>query len=110
MELKQTIVCERLYQYDVLIVPYGIETTHARPPDTRQTVLIVPYGIETHLFVVLAFLPAYVLIVPYGIETISRISCPKRRRKVLIVPYGIETRFYPSPSLSSFRFNRTLWN
>ena len=52
--------------------------------------LIVPYGIET-LFVVLAFLPVHLLIVPYGIETYKSKNMGDCTILLLIVPYGIET-------------------
>ena len=53
--------------------------------------LIVPYGIETTLRP--CYLTAHrLLIVPYGIET-RGYRTSYHRCRLLIVPYGIETRF-----------------
>ena len=56
--------------------------------DSEQ-VLIVPYGIETS-WSKNALKFYWVLIVPYGIETSFKEECTKMVT-VLIVPYGIET-------------------
>ena len=57
------------YFFCLLIVPYGIETTHCSFWGVVQKeLLIVPYGIET-LYTMKCSSTPYLLIVPYGIET-----------------------------------------
>ena len=69
MELKRFTARDNLSLYNLLIVPYGIETTLNRvgTPIVRA-LLIVPYGIET---LIRNFFSHFhiLLIVPYGIET-----------------------------------------
>ena len=55
--------------FNVLIVPYGIETWKSTLWTIRSLVLIVPYGIETCKQLVHQSIYHPVLIVPYGIET-----------------------------------------
>ena len=55
--------------YNLLIVPYGIETLHSEYRYTETlSLLIVPYGIET-VFPGSHGMNQSLLIVPYGIET-----------------------------------------
>ena len=71
-------------------------------------VLIVPYGIETCIDIELSPV-VNVLIVPYGIET--TVTCPENFGQiVLIVPYGIETVYIVLSSLYPKGVNCTLWN
>ena len=65
----------------------------AKMPFALQDVLIVPYGIETSIVFFVTSSPLAVLIVPYGIETSAKLASADRHTEVLIVPYGIET-FY----------------
>ena len=78
------------YRHNLLIVPYGIETTVSSSFLRRVALLIVPYGIETSLSPAPWSGPWCLLIVPYGIETSYRHS-GKGAAELLIVPYGIET-------------------
>ena len=96
----------------LLIVPYGIETSHQIWQTSLRYLLIVPYGIETHrtwrhiknlcafnrtlwnwnVEVVLHLLfSSSLLIVPYGIET-GQSAVRNAVKFLLIVPYGIETQ------------------
>ena len=49
MELKHALTGVLLYDSDLLIVPYGIETCSPLPGQCSHGLLIVPYGIETSL-------------------------------------------------------------
>ena len=55
----------------------------------RTELLIVPYGIETSRYS-LTRTGSRLLIVPYGIET-TKCSTSRTDYNLLIVPYGIET-------------------
>ena len=70
MELKRAITYKQRFNWNVLIVPYGIETLKVIISLYVKHVLIVPYGIETW-FKLIPRNKHHVLIVPYGIETIS---------------------------------------
>ena len=48
MELKQSNYWFNVIPRNVLIVPYGIETSYGCRFSILTLVLIVPYGIETH--------------------------------------------------------------
>ena len=88
MELKRENQVDFTFDYELLIVPYGIETSVALLPISPfKRLLIVPYGIETFL---------------------SRTSVVLH--VLLIVPYGIETRKCRIPYGTYRTFNRTLWN
>ena len=94
---------------ELLIVPYGIETSNLESQRTYLTLLIVPYGIET-LFDTLLACAAHLLIVPYGIETKEYYTAIRALQGLLIVPYGIETHFREMYSITIVASNRTLWN
>ena len=49
MELKLGVPVSDDYIYELLIVPYGIETEQRKLWKRLQELLIVPYGIETDL-------------------------------------------------------------
>ena len=49
MELKLTLGNRVNEGWDLLIVPYGIETLHRHSLSVVHDLLIVPYGIETRL-------------------------------------------------------------
>ena len=49
MELKQEGISMADAAATLLIVPYGIETSHGWPILTLTCLLIIPYGIETKL-------------------------------------------------------------
>ncbi len=95
---------------ELLIVPYGIETTLIAPfLECAVLLLIVPYGIET-LYRPQTALKTCLLIVPYGIETYEAEGFIALVNKLLIVPYGIETYENVLPLEVAGAFNRTLWN
>ena len=56
-------------EYNLLIVPYGIETISRYWQQIDVYLLIVPYGIETSLKTLIRSTSMTLLIVPYGIET-----------------------------------------
>ena len=69
MELKRVINNEVGSERNLLIVPYGIETSDDIGWFVNlDGLLIVPYGIETTISLCL-LLFLFLLIVPYGIET-----------------------------------------
>ena len=47
MELKHNIYSNRQRNRELLIVPYGIETSSTSLKPDKNSLLIVPYGIET---------------------------------------------------------------
>ena len=47
MELKLNKTITKVICFNLLIVPYGIETLYRNSSIARQHLLIVPYGIET---------------------------------------------------------------
>ena len=133
MELKQASNALILNIKELLIVPYGIETTQEQPLGTLAgRLLIVPYGIETELklrpvksgpafnctllelkHVLAAVFPSpnKLLIVPYGIETQPHQEERTPCNNLLIVPYGIETRQVVAPQMRTHQpFNCTSWN
>ena len=59
--------------------------------NTMSELLIVPYGIETSIVSILWLNVRYLLIVPYGIETVLTPYFSAPNVYLLIVPYGIET-------------------
>ena len=52
MELKHGFVVLGSQWYELLIVPYGIETVSGIRKQKVHKLLIVPYGIETELCIV----------------------------------------------------------
>ena len=70
MELKLRTVKEVSKNINLLIVPYGIETSIGVSVTSIPILLIVPYGIETYLEIISIFAGNKLLIVPYGIETL----------------------------------------
>ena len=94
MELKLKTVTKMLSGENLLIVPYGIETSLYIQYIMMLKLLIVPYGIETSYHWSLAA-ACILLIVPYGIETMGiHFTLEHLLKHLLIVPYGIETYFF----------------
>ena len=69
MELKLVFDQESEVLYDLLILPYVIETTCTYRIAYAICLIIVPYGIETTCTSRIAYAMS-LLIVPYGIETL----------------------------------------
>ena len=69
MELKLICGVINLFFFNLLIVPYGIETGIRFYDIHQRALLIVPYGIETSRCQLLVCNLNTLLIVPYGIET-----------------------------------------
>ena len=72
MELKLVIGGNTSYRDNLLIVPYGIETSYPLYQLHQVLLLIVPYGIETRKRC-RVFGYSRLLIVPYGIETLREV-------------------------------------
>ena len=74
MELKPDFRYPGIDKDNLLIVPYGIETSVKRLSIYQKGLLIVPYGIETKGKEGYIGLRDFLLIVPYGIETMFPIA------------------------------------